>query len=219
MHGDEDLPATGAPPRAARAAASERRAPALSAAVRAGLPRRDPAALGAFYDAYFGRLWGYVKRMVRDEHLTEDLTQEILMNIHRAFESYDPSRALSPWVFTIATNKLRDFWQSRRFQESRRQVSLDDQEAPAREPSAREVGPGGALEGRELAERVAEAIARLPEGLRAAFWLRWREEQEFSAIGAQLGISEVAARKRFSRALGELRALLADDLTDLGGAS
>ncbi|HVS18790.1 MAG TPA: RNA polymerase sigma factor [Planctomycetota bacterium] len=185
--------------------------------MRAGLARRDPAALGAFYDAYFRRIWGYVKRMVRDEHLTEDLTQEILMNIHRAFESYDPARALSPWVFTIATNKLRDFWQSRSFQESRRQVSLDDGAAPLYDPPSREDAPTGALEDRELGTRVAESVARLPESLRVPFWMRWHEELEFADIGAQLGISEVAARKRYSRALGELRALLADELDGTGG--
>lgn len=200
MHEDQDLPGTEAPPRAARSRA--RGAAPLPAHVLAGLPRRDPAALAAFYDAYFGRIWGYVKRMVRDEHLTEDLTQEILMNVHRALGSYDPARALSPWVFTIATNKLRDFWQSRRFQESRRQVSFEDGEAPLAAPS-------GELERRELAERVAEAVARLPESLRVPFWLRWHEELGFDEVAAQLEISEVAARKRFSRALAELRALLA----------
>ena len=220
MHGDEELPGTEAPPRAVRGPvrAGERRAPALSAAVRAGLARRDPAALGVFYDAYFGRIWGYVKRMVRDEHLTEDLTQEILMNIHRAFGSYDPARALSPWVFTIATNKLRDHWQSRSVQESRRQVRLDDEDAPLLQPAAREDAPGGALERGELAGRVAEAIERLPESLRVPFWMRWHEELEFADVGAQLGISEVAARKRYSRALGALRELLADALADEGGA-
>lgn len=212
MDEESDLPAASAPPRAARPVARARRSEPLSAAVLAGLPRHEPAALAAFHDAYFGRIWGYVKRMVHDEHLCEDLTQEILMNVHRALPGYDPARALSPWVFTIATNKLRDHWQSRRFQESRRQVSLDDEDAALLEPPAPARAPAAALERRELAQRVADAVARLPESLRVPFWLRWREELPFADVALQLGTSEVAARKRYSRALAELRALLADEV-------
>jgi RNA polymerase sigma factor (sigma-70 family) len=146
--------------------------------------------------------------MVRDEHESEDMTQEILMNVHRALPGYDPARPLAPWVFTIATNKLRDHWQSRRFQESRRQVHLEDDDAPLEAPPAR------AAERGELAARVSEAIARLPESLRVPFWLRWHEELGFDAVAAQLGISEVAARKRYSRALAELRALLGTERED-----
>jgi RNA polymerase sigma factor (sigma-70 family) len=203
----------GTRPPAARAPRSE----SLPAAVLAGLPRRDPAALAAFYDAYFGRIWGYVKRMVHDEHLTEDLTQEILMNVHRALPGYDPARALSPWVFTIATNKLRDHWQSRRFQDARHQVSLDDEDGALLAPPARARAPAAALERRELAQRVAEAVARLPESLRVPFWLRWREELSFADVARQLGTSEVAARKRYSRALAELRKLLVDEADGPGG--
>lgn len=211
MPEDQDLPGIEAPPRGRPRTAERARvrgAPQLPADVLAGLPRRDPAALAAFHDAYFGRIWGYVRRMLRDEHQCEDLTQEILMNVHRALPGYDPARPLSPWVFTIATNKLRDHWQSRRFQESRRQVALDDEDAPLESPPAR------AAERRELAERVAEAIGRLPESLRVPFWLRWHEELGFDAVAAQLGVSEVAARKRYSRALAELRGMLAPERED-----
>lgn len=218
MDEESDLTAASAPLRGARPAPGARRFEPLPARVLAGLPRREPAALAAFYDAYFVRIWGYVKRMVHDEHLTEDLTQEILMNVQRALPSYDPSRALSPWVFTIATNKLRDHWQSRRFQESRRQVSLDDEDAPVLAPPARERGPDGAFEHLELAERVAQAVSRLPESLRVPFWLRWHEELSFEDVARQLGTSQVAARKRYSRALAELRALLVDEADASGGA-
>jgi DNA-directed RNA polymerase specialized sigma24 family protein len=49
----------------------------------------------------------------------------------------------------------------------------------------------------------------MPESLRAPFWLRWHEELSFAQIAEQLDSSEVAMRKRYSRALAELRRLLA----------
>jgi RNA polymerase sigma-70 factor (ECF subfamily) len=220
MSGDPDLPPAGATAR--RAAAGRPRVagrdPAgLSRELREGLRQRRPEALEAFYAAYFDRVYGYVRRMLRDEHLAEDLTQDIFMSIHRALSSYDPARDLRPWVFTIATNKLRDLWQSRVFQQGRRQVSLDDDEAGAPAPAVPADGPRESLEAGELGAAVAQAIELLPESLRVPFWLRWHEELSFEEIAAELDRSEVAVRKRYSRALAELRRLLGRWLPDEAG--
>ena len=56
----------------------------------------EPDHLGI--DAYFPRLYGYVKSLVKDVHLAEDLTQDIFLQLHRGFPSYDPARALRPRV-------------------------------------------------------------------------------------------------------------------------
>lgn len=229
MDGDQQLPPTDAPPKQARspgelrpgapgAAGSGGRAPApsLPRSVLEALPDRRTEALEAFYEAYFERIYGYVRRLLRDEHASEDLTQDIFMHIHRALPSYDPTRDLRPWVFTIATNKLRDHWQSRRFQDARHQVSLDDDAAPPT-PAGEDDAPERGLESNELGAAVAEAIDRLPEGLRQTFWLRWHEELSFAEIAAQIDRTEVAVRKRYSRALGELRRLLGSRFLDSGG--
>lgn len=232
MDGDQELPSTDSPaaPREARPSGGlhpgsaadstprgRRAAPVLPRSVLEALPDRHPDALEAFYSAYFDRIYGYVRRLLRDEHTSEDLTQDIFMHIHRALPSYDPARDLRPWVFTIATNKLRDFWQSRRFQDGRRQVSLDDEDAAPLAPASEDDAPSDALDSAELGEAVAEAIERLPEGLRVTFWLRWHEELSFEEIAAQIDRTEVAVRKRYSRALGELRRLLGDRLLEPGG--
>ncbi len=69
--------------------------------VRRGLRDRDPEAVAAFYDSYFDRLYGFVRRMVGEDHLAEDLTQDIFMHVVANFESYDPERALRPWVLPV----------------------------------------------------------------------------------------------------------------------
>jgi len=217
MAGDQDLPPTAAPSR--RGASAAGRGPAsLSRELREGLRERRPEALEALYEAYFGRIHGYVRRMVADRHLAEDLTQDIFMHIHRALPGYDPARDLRPWVFTIATNKLRDLWQSRGFQEGRRRASLDDDEGGVAAPAVEAPGPEERVAAGELGAAVAEAVERLPESLRVPFWLRWHEELSFAEIADQLDSSEVAMRKRYSRALAELRRLLAGWLPS-GGAS
>ena len=131
----------------------------------------DPEALGLFYSLYFDRVHGYVRRMVSDEHTAEDVTQDIFMHIQRALQSYDPARDLDPWVFTIASNKLRDHWRSRRHR----------------------------------------------EGMRETLILRYFEGLSFEDIAGMLDRNEAAVRKRYSRALEELRRSLQKTLDGAGG--
>ena len=190
----------------------------LTEAVRAMLPEREPSALQAFYDAYFDRLYGYIRRMVREDHLAEDLTQEVFMHLHQNFPSYDPTRALRPWVFTITTNKVRDYWRSKKHQTALREVHIEDDERGGFAVS-KASAPDGDMIGRETSGAVAAAIAELPESMKAALMLRYYEGMSFEAIGEVLDRNETAVRKRYSRALEELRKSLAGTLgTDFGGA-
>ncbi len=179
----------------------------LSDELRELLPERDPDALQAFFDAYFDRVYGYIRRLVRDEHLTEDLTQEIFLHIHRAFDTYDPTRALKPWVFTIATNKLRDYWRSRRHREAQTDESVDaggfESELVTLQPRAEDL-----LSEEEMGRELRVAIDELPEGMRVTVLLRVYEEMSFEEIGRIVERSEVAVRKRYSRALEALRGVL-----------
>ena len=182
-------------------------APELALEVRQALVRREPDALAAFFEAYFDRIHSYLRRLVREEHLAEDLTQDVFLHIHRSLAGYDAERPLAPWVFTIATNKVRDLWRSRRHQEAGREISTDDEErAPSLASS--KAGPVEQLEVEENSRRVADAIAELPEMLRQTVILRYYEGLSFEAIGEVVDRNETAVRKRYSRALQELRRVL-----------
>ncbi len=183
----------------------------LAQDLRELLPAREPRALESFYGAYFDRVYAYVRRLVREEHLAEDLTQDIFMHIHKSLDSYDPTRELRPWVFTIATNKVRDFWRSRRHRDSQREYSVDDEEGGIDAVSPTR-GPLEAVQAGEVSERVALAIDALPDGMRTTLVLRYYEGLSFQAIGRIEDRNEAAIRKRYSRALEELRQLLAKDL-------
>lgn len=150
-----------------------------------------------------------MRRLVAEDALAEDVTQDVFVHIQRSISTYDPARDLSPWVFTIAANKVRDHWRSRRHQEALREASLDgDPDKPAPEPVDGSLGPLFALENRELKGLLDAAIDELPVGMREALVLRWFEELPFDEIGRLIGRNETAARKRYSRALAELRATL-----------
>jgi len=192
--------------------------PDLSQEVLDRLPALDPGALTAFYEAYFDRIYGYVRRMVGKDHLAEDLTQDIFLHLHQAFVSYDSSRKLAPWVFTIATNKVRDYWRSKSHKTVQREVTIDEEErkhwAVSKLPT-----PTKNLENKELSEQIAAAVDELPEGMRTTLILRYFEQMSFEAIGRIVDRNETAVRKRYSRALEELRKRLDGTLGIQGGGT
>jgi RNA polymerase sigma factor (sigma-70 family) len=181
--------------------------PELSPEELRRLPERDEAVLGRFFDVWFGRLYAFVRRMVADEHLAEDLTQDILAHVYRSLASYDPARELRPWLFAIATNKVRDHWRSRRHRDAQEEGELETEEGRELVPG-RSAAPDAGLAREELSREVRRAIEELPEGMRLALVLRLYEGLSFEEIGRILERNEVAARKRYSRALEALRGRL-----------
>ena len=184
-------------------------APVFPVEMRARLARRDPAAQALFFDAFFDRVYAYLRRLVADEHLAEDLAQDVFLQAQRALASYDPARDPRPWLFTIATNKLRDHWRARAAHGAGVETSLDHEELGERVP-APEAPPDQSTSREETTARVRAAIEALPEGLRAPLLLRIYEGLSFEDIGRIIERNEVAARKRYSRALGALRASLGE---------
>ena len=64
---------------------------------------------------------------------------------------------------------------------------------------------------RELAQRVAVLVGRLPEADREILLLRHAEQLSFDEISCLLDIEPATARKRFGRALIRLQKALVDE--------
>ena len=68
----------------------------------AGVRRREPEALAAFFEQHFDRVYALVHRLLGDRHSAQDATQEVFLKVHRAAHTLDPERDPEPWVTTIA---------------------------------------------------------------------------------------------------------------------
>src|SRR5205807_109645 len=60
----------------------------LLARIRAG----DPAALGALYDLHAGLVYGLARRVTRDDHLAQDVTQEVFAYLWELPDRVDLAR-------------------------------------------------------------------------------------------------------------------------------
>ena len=63
------------------------------AALLAKVARGDEAAFAAVYDRFATVVYGLVRRIVRDPAQSEEVTQEVLLEVWRTASRFDPGRA------------------------------------------------------------------------------------------------------------------------------
>ena len=155
---------------------------------------------------YKGRLYSFILRMVKDPGLAEELTQETLIRVYLHADKYREIARFSTWVFTIATNLVRN----RMRQQSRapRLLSLnpapEEDELPLDPPDLR-ADPSRDLEGEELGRLINEATARIPQKYRIPFLLREVEELSYEEIQQVTGLKLGTVRSRINRARNRFR--------------
>lgn len=170
----------------------------------AELTERDkPAAVcGAWYEAYGGQLYSYLRFHLSSPDLAEDLTAEVFLRALRSFDRFDPS-AGSPraWLFRIAQNALRDHLRQARRRRVVPLAGMRDLEYQAPSPEER------LLWEEEVAGLLA-AVAELSPDDREVIGLCYGSELSMAEAGEILGLSAATTRTRLWRALGRLRKVL-----------
>jgi RNA polymerase sigma-70 factor, ECF subfamily len=160
----------------------------------------DLAAFEELYRAHAGKLFSVACRMVGNPADAEDLLQEIFLSAHRKLDGFRGESALGTWLYRLATNHCLDHLRSRAARMNQVTDALDDE-------------PGQAA-GRTLAEQTVtkmdleRALARLPEGCRAAFVLHDVQGLEHREVAEVLGVAEGTSKSQVHKARQRLRALL-----------
>ncbi|OKI35519.1 RNA polymerase subunit sigma [Saccharothrix sp. CB00851] len=71
--------------------------------------RGDDKAFARLYDVVAGRVFSLVRRVVRDHAQSEEVTQEVLVEVWRTAGRYDPGRGSAlAWVMTMAHRRAVD---------------------------------------------------------------------------------------------------------------
>ena len=71
--------------------------------VMSRVARGDMTAYEALYDALAPRVFGLIRQVLRDPAQSEEVTQEVMVEIWRSATRYDPARgSVTAWVLTIA---------------------------------------------------------------------------------------------------------------------
>ena len=118
--------------------------------------RGDSSAFPALLEAYRRPVYSYLVRGGVAEADRDDIFQGIFLKIHSAANSYDPTRPLAPWLFTIVANTVRNHLRDRPIPFSQVQ-NEDPPEAPDPNP-----GPEHITTVRETLAWLEQALLALP---------------------------------------------------------
>jgi RNA polymerase sigma-70 factor (ECF subfamily) len=158
---------------------------------------------------YKGRIFSFVLRMVHDPDAAEELTQETLIRVYVHADKYREIARFSTWVFTIATNLVRNRMrkQSRRPRLLTLDPSPEDDDLPL-DPADPKGDPSLRVEGDELGRLIDAAASRIPEKYRIPFLLREVNELTYEEIQQVTGLKLGTVRSRINRARNRFRQLI-----------
>jgi len=158
---------------------------------------------------YKGRLYSFVLRLVKDPTEAEDLTQETLIRVYIHADKYREIARFSTWVFTIATNLVRN--RMRRRSRRPRLLSLNpapDEDDVLLDPPDPTADPSRKIEGEELSELINLATSKIPEKYRVPFLLREVNQLSYEEIQQVTGLKLGTVRSRINRARNRFRQLI-----------
>jgi len=162
-----------------------------SAAVLAAAQDGDRAAQAAIFEAYKDRVARQVFRMTGDASSVDDLVQEVFISAFSALGRFRGDAQLGTWLYTIAANRVRNWWDSQRRRRRREDIA-------SAHPGDDVATPEADLEARQQRDRLYRALGELPDKLRESFVARAIEGMNLHEASAALGvpISTVSYRTR-----------------------
>jgi RNA polymerase sigma-70 factor, ECF subfamily len=160
----------------------------------------DQAAFGQLYDQCAGRVLGLVRRLLKDVAQSEEVTQEIFLEVWQNAKRYDPAKgSATTWILTMshrrAVDRIRSS-QSTRDRDTR--IGLRDMETEYDSVSE-------SVEVRVEHERVGQAMLRLTELQRQAVTLAYYGGYSHSEVAEMLKVPIGTVKTRLRDGMIRLR--------------
>ncbi len=168
--------------------------------------RGDEAAFREIVSRYRNSLYAFLRQFLNRQELVEDVFQETFLQLFTSRESFDPSRPLRPWLFTIAANKAKDALRKSQRIAAIPIGTLSDSEEMSFDDvlntlSSDSTMPYEELEQGETSARVAQTIASMPENLREILILAYFNKFSYKQMASILSIPIGTVKSRLHTAV------------------
>ncbi len=154
-------------------------------------------AFAALTARYVSLVYAVCRRELEDVGDAEDVTQAVFLILARKAPSLGRSVVLSGWLFQtarFAAKNARLTAQRRAAYEQKAAEAMMEQQTQTEDEHWAEIEP-----------LLNQSLAVLKAGERECVLLRFFQGATFAEVGASLGLSEDAARKRVTRSLDKMR--------------
>lgn len=172
----------------------------------------DAAAFRALVVRYQRKVYAVALGIVKDPDLAWDVAQEAFVRVHQHLGQFKGDSAFSTWVLRIATHLGID---SVRRERASARDDLDEAGEAALADGAEGIlatalgtNPQESALRRELADKMAEALSRLPEKHRTILVLREVEGLSYEELAERLHIHKGTVMSRLFHARRKMQALL-----------
>ncbi len=168
------------------------------AALLAMVARGDEAAFAGVYDRFATVVYGLVRRIVRDPAQSEEVTQEVLLEVWRTASRFDPGQGSArSWLMTLAHRRAVDRVRSAQAsaeREVRAAVAATDYDVVVEE-----------VETRLDAQRVRRCLDSLTELQRESVTLAYYGGYTYREVAGLLGVAVGTVKTRMRDGLIRLR--------------
>lgn len=167
--------------------------------------RGDAYAFEQLISAHENKMYAVALRMCGNREDAQDCLQEAMLRVYRAMSGFKGQSSFSTWVYRITMNSCLDELRRRK---SRTATSLDAMLENGFAPSDEGDTPEQSSLRSEQRRALEQAIAKLPEDMRAAIVLRDIQGCSYDEIAEALNANVGTIKSRISRGREKLRATL-----------
>jgi len=166
----------------------------------------DEAAFREIVNRYKNSLYVFLKHFLNRHDLIEDVFQETFIQLFASQESFDVSRPLRPWLFTIAANKAKDALRKQQRTATIPIGTIADSDEMSfgdvlNTLTSDRTMPYEKLEKSETASQVRKVIANTPENLREILILAYFNKFSYKQMAQILSIPIGTVKSRLHTAV------------------
>ncbi|MNO36007.1 ECF RNA polymerase sigma factor SigW [compost metagenome] len=150
-------------------------------------------------DRYKNKIYGLLRGMGASDQDAQDITQETFIKAYRKLASHDLDRNFAAWLYTIATNLLKDLWKK-----DRPTASLPDN---LTERSLSD-SPEEAFIRTEHRTELLDLMQKLPPNYRTALLLRYTNDLSYEEMCTLLEVPLSKIQNDLYRAKQRLKKIM-----------
>ena len=166
---------------------------------------REEKAFDELWQRYMPAMQSFFfRRTGGNQLLTEDLTQDLFLQLWNASAQYQSPQKFRPWLFTIAFNLRRNTYREIDYQ------ALYTAEVVATVEEAQEDDPALQIDNERLFEALTKELNQLSAPEQLLFDLRFTDELSIKEIAAIFSIPEGTVKSRLHTLILKLRKKLED---------
>lgn len=179
----------------------------------------DRAAFRSLVERYQKRVYSQAYGMVKDKEEAMDIAQDAFVKVYKYLDHFKGDSSFYTWLYRVVANLCTDRLRRKRSQASEsvefdEDVAVDETNTAGILSSRLGTNPHQALMRAELARKLEEALAQVPEKHREILLLRELEGMSYEDLSRVLKIPKGTVMSRLFHARSKVQKLLSEYVGD-----